>query len=149
MTDISSKHAVVSWAPYMLYMMLVDMRNLTRMLPEDKKEGVTADADSISASIQGFRIGIRVIERVPYTRISLADDGAPFRFNLDLCFDPSDEPGKTDFYIRAGADLNIMMKAFLGPKIKEALDKIVDTLVDASEGRMPEGFDPSKYGVNV
>ena len=29
---------------------------------------------------------------------------------------------------------------------KDALDKVVDSLVDMSEGRMPEGFDPSMFG---
>ena len=110
---------------------------------------MTADFDTISAEVQGFRIGVKVAERVPYTRISFEDDGAPFKFNIDLCFDPASEPGKTDFHIRCGADLNLMMKAFLGPRIKEGLDKMVDAMVDMSEGRMPEGFDPSKYGVNV
>ena len=38
-----------------------------------------------------------------------------------------------------------MMKTLLGGKIKDALDKIVDSLVAMSEGRMPEGFDPSMY----
>ena len=44
------------------------------------------------------------------------------------------------------ADLNFMMKALLGGKIKEALDKVVDALVAMSEGRMPEGVDPSMFG---
>ena len=43
------------------------------------------------------------------------------------------------------ADLNLMMKMMLSGKIKEALDKVVDGLVDASNGKMPEGFDPSKW----
>ena len=34
----------------------------------------------------------------------------------------------------------------LGGKIKEALDKVVDALVAMSEGRMPEGVDPSMFG---
>ena len=38
-----------------------------------------------------------------------------------------------------------MMKTLLGSKLKDGLDKVVDGLVDMSEGRMPEGFDPSKY----
>ena len=38
-----------------------------------------------------------------------------------------------------------MMKALLGGKIKDALDKVVDALVALSEGRMPEGIDPSMY----
>ena len=34
-----------------------------------------------------------------------------------------------------------MMKALLGSKIQEALDKVVDSLVAVSEGRKPEGMD--------
>ena len=41
------------------------------------------------------------------------------------------------------AELNFMMKTLLGGKIKDGLDKVVDALVAMSEGRMPEGFDPS------
>ena len=40
-----------------------------------------------------------------------------------------------------------MMKMMIGGKIKDGLDKIVDGIVDASNGKMPEGFDPSKFNV--
>ena len=56
--------------------------------------------------------------------------------------------GRTDFWIEASADLNFMMKAMLGGKIKEGLDKIVDGLVAVSEGRAPEGVDPSMFKGN-
>ncbi|MBQ6687664.1 MAG: hypothetical protein IJN02_00355 [Bacteroidales bacterium] len=139
--EIKSKRAVVSKPPYQLYMAFTDMRNFVQFLPEDKKEGVTADYDSIQAVVQGFNIGVKVTERVPYSRIGFADDGAPFRFSLTLHFDPAADPDKTDFQIMLDADLNFMMKTLLGSRLKEALDKVVDTLVDMSEGRMPEGFD--------
>ena len=61
--EIKSKKAVVSKAPHELYMAFVDMRNFVNFLPEDKKEGVTADYDSIHAEVQGFNIGLKVIER--------------------------------------------------------------------------------------
>ena len=32
-----------------------------------------------------------------------------------------------------------------GGKIKSGLDKVVDGLVDVSNGKMPEGFDPSQF----
>ena len=60
-------------------------------------------------------------------------------------FDPSTDPYKTDYHISLDADLNFMMKTLLGSKLKDGLDKVVDGLVAMSEGRMPEGFDPSKY----
>ena len=40
-----------------------------------------------------------------------------------------------------------MMKMMLGSKLQQALDQVVDSLVAASEGRMPEGFDPSQFGL--
>ena len=58
-TEISSKHAVVSRAPYMLYMAFTDMRNFAQMVPEDKKNefGLQADYDSVHAVVQGFNVG--------------------------------------------------------------------------------------------
>ena len=143
MADFKSKRAVVSRAPYELYMVFVDMRNFVQFLPEDKKAGVNADYDSIQAEVQGFNIGIRVKDRTPYSKIEYMDDGAPFKFRIILHFDPASDPYKTDFQIEVEAELNFMMKTFLGGKIKDALDKVVDSLVAMSEGRMPEGVDPS------
>ncbi len=146
MTDISSKHAIVSWAPYMLYMMLVDMRNLTRMLPEDKKQMVNADYDTLTASVQGFNVGVKVHERVPYSRISFVDWGAPFGFHVDVNFAPAPgDPYKTDLSVNLQADMNFMMKMMLEKKLKESLDKVVDSIAAVSEGRMPEGVDPSMF----
>ena len=144
MVNYKSKKAVVSKAPYELYMAFVDMRNFIQFLPEDKKADVTADYDSIHASVQGFNIGVRVTDRVPYSRIAFADDGAPFKFALQMHFNPATDPYKTDFQIELDADLNFMMKTLLGSKIQGALDKVVDSLVDVSEGRVPEGVDLSK-----
>lgn len=143
-TEIKSKHAVVSKQPFELYMAFVDMRNFVNFLPEDKKKDITADYDSIKAVVQGFSIGVRVSERVPYSRIDFQDDGAPFSFAFSMFFDATPE-GKTDFHIEFSAELNLMMKMVLGSKLQQALDKVVTGLADASEGKMPEGFDPSMY----
>ena len=144
MVNYKSKKAVVSKAPYELYMAFVDMRNFIQFLPEEKKADVTADYDSIHASVQGFNVGVRVTDRVPYSRIAFADDGAPFKFALQMHFNPAADPYKTDFQIELDADLNFMMKTLLGSKIQGALDKVVESLVDVSEGRVPEGVDLSK-----
>ena len=111
MTEITSKHGLVSRSPFELYMTFVDMRNFLHFLPEDKRDSVTADYDTLSATVQGFKIGVMVRERVPYSKISFVDDGAPFSFSGALFFDavPS-EPGKTDFHLELSADLNLMMK---------------------------------------
>ena len=144
--EIKSKRAIVSKAPYELYMAFVDMRNFVQFIPEDKKGDVTADFDSIHATVQGFNVGVKVAQRTPYSRIEFADDGAPFQFRLAMHFNAaSADPYKTDFQIVLEAELNFMMKTLLGGKLKDALDKVVDGLVAMSEGRMPEGIDPSMY----
>lgn len=143
MVNYQSKKAVVSKAPYELYMAFVDMRNFVNFLPEDKKADVTADYDTVHVMVRGFNIGVKVTDRIPYSKIEFADDGAPFQFRLTMHFDPAGDPYKTDFHISLDADLNFMMKTLLGSKIQGALDKVVDSLVDLSEGRMPEGVDLS------
>ena len=145
MAEFRSKKTLVSKAPYELYMAFVDMRNFVQFLPEDKRADVTADYDSIHAVVQGFSIGVRVKERVPYSRIEFVDDGAPFKFFLTLHFNAAADPYKTDFEIVVDAELNFMMKTLLGSKIKDALDKVAQSLAAVSEGRMPEGIDPSMY----
>lgn len=145
-TEIKSRHAIVSRHPSELYMGFVDMRNFVQFLPEDRKKDIEADYDSIRGTVQGFNVGIRVADRVPYSRIDFKDDGAPFHFSVSMFFDPAPETGKTDFHIEFSADLNFMMKMLLGSKLQEALDKVVSSLAEVSEGRMPEGFDPSEYG---
>lgn len=140
-TNIESKTAVVSKSPAELYMSFVDMRNFLQFLPEDKKEGVIADYDSIHATVQGFDVGVKINERVPYSRIDFSDDGAPFQFNVSMHFDAaSSDPYKTSFHIEFNAELNLMMKMMIGKKIKKGLDKMVEGLAAVSEGRLPDGI---------
>ena len=146
MTEISSKHATVLRAPYVLYMAFVDMRNFKSMLPPDKQESLQADYDTLTAQVQGYNVGVKVEDRVPYSRISFMDWGSPFAFHIDVLFDAcGGDPDKTDLHIDVKADLNFMMNMLLGNRIKEALDKIVDSIAAISEGRMPEGVDPSMF----
>lgn len=143
---INSKHRSVARAPYMLYMPFSDMRNFVAMLPEDKKQGVEADYDSIRGTVQGFSVGVRVEERRPYSRIVYKDDGAPFQFTVNICFDADGgNPDSTDFHVDIEADLNFMMKMLLGNKLQDAVDKMVDAVADMAMGKMPEGIDPSMY----
>ena len=144
LTKIESKHGTVPRQPAELYMAFSDMRNFIQFLPEDKKEGVTAEYDTLQASIQGLSIGVKVHERVPYSRIEFVDYGAPFAFHVVLYFDPSAaDPFKTDFHILVEAELNLMMKMMLSGKIKEALDKVVDGMEDPSKFQMRDVGSPA------
>ncbi len=149
--QFKSKHGIVSRYDSELYMSFTDMRNFAAMLPEDKKQGVTATFDTIHANVKGFSIGVKITRREPWSFIEMQDDGAPFKFTAEFHFDPAGEPEKTDFYIVVYAELNAMAKVMIGKKLQQALDQVVDGLVAVSEGRMPEGiptdFDLSKINL--
>jgi len=120
-------------------MAFTDMRNFAQMVPQDKvKAEITADFDNLTATVQGFRIGVRVDERQPYQLIRISSFESPVEFVAVLHFQPSQLPGRTDFWIDLDANLNFMMKTMLGSKLQQVIDKMVDSLVDASEGRMPQ-----------
>ena len=84
----------------------------------------------------GHRPGLQ--DREPYSLIRLSSADSPVEFVAALHFLPSDTPGRTEFYIDLDANLNLMMRSLLGSKIQQGLDKVVDGLVAASEGRMPD-----------
>ena len=118
MTEYKSKTGTVSRQPYELYMAFTDLSNFKNMLPEDKRDAVTADYDTLTATVQGMSIGVKVHQRVPYSKIELVDWGAPLAFHATLFFDPAhSDPFKTDFHIELEADLNFMMKMIIGSKI--------------------------------
>ena len=123
-------------------MAFCDMRNFKNLAQAGAQAGVQAesqaDYDTLSREVQGFRIGVRVDERQPYDVIRIISSESPVEFVAALHFDASPIPGKTDFSIVLDANLNFMMKSMLGGKIQKGLDKAVDTLVDISEGRMPQ-----------
>lgn len=145
MAEFNSKHGSLAIAPSQAFMMFADLRNFGAMVPEDKKEMAEFDYDTVKVNVQGFQIGVRVSEREPYSLIALEDDGAPFSFRVELHFDEASSASETDFHIDVQADLNFMMKMMLGGKIKDALDKIVDTFSDATRGHFPEGFNPEEF----
>lgn len=144
-----SKHGIVSKSPEELFMVFTDLRNFTSMLPANMKNDVTADYDNIAISVQGFKIAIKVDSREPYSCIRFSTTDSPLHFSAAIHFDRTSDPMKTDFWLAVDTELNFMMKAMLGGRIKDALDKVVDGLVAASEGRMPEGmpadFDPKNF----
>lgn len=136
----TSKHGDVSKCPEELYMVFSDLSNFARMVPPGVQADVQADFNNLSATVQGMTIAVRVDDRQPYRLIRIGSAQSPLEFVAVLHFEPSMVPGHTDFFIDLDANLNFMLKAMLGSKLQEAIDKLVDGLVAASEGRMPAGM---------
>ncbi len=119
-------------------MTFTDLRNFAQMVPQGRVQAdIQADFDTLSVTVQGFKIGVRVDDREPYRLIRLGSSESPVEFVGVLHFEPSPIPGRTDFWIDLDANLNFMMKTMLGGRLQDALDQMVDSLVDVSEGRIP------------
>lgn len=126
-------------------MAFTDLRNFAQMVPAGQfKAEIEADYDTLSVVVQGFRVSVRVDEREPYRLIRIGSAESPVEFVGVLHFEPSAVPGRTDFWIDLDANLNFVMKTMLGGKVQAMLDKMVDSLVDVSEGRMPQM--PDNFG---
>lgn len=91
--------------------------------------------DSLSFEYAGYTIRIDIKEKVPFSRIVLANgEGAPFAFTVTVNLNQLENPAQCEMWIDAEADLNFMMRSLLGGKIQQGLDQAIDAF---STGKMP------------
>lgn len=141
-TQVTGKVIQVKIPAHTLYSIFSDMNNLVRNLPEEKREEVKTTQDTIEGKVQGFSMGMRIIERNPFSSVTYEQFGnSPFKFNLVLHFEATDV-AVTDFHIELDAELNFMMKTLIGGKMQELVDKITEGLSMAFEGKMPADMKP-------
>ena len=140
-TEVKGKSVVIDRQPAVLYSSLSDLRTLVSGLPDDKKQMITATEDTISANVQGISLGLKVAERVPFSRVVMQQDGqSPFEFAMKLCFDTvdgvsQDADCRTSFHIELSAELNMMLKMMLGGKLQGLVDSFTDMVADAASGK--------------
>ena len=60
-----SKHGVVALPQEQLYMSFTDLRMLVQNVPAEYRDSVEADYDTIKATVKGFTIAVKVVERSP------------------------------------------------------------------------------------
>ena len=101
---------------------------------QDKVEEWSATEDTCSFKVKGFKVALRIVERVDNKHIKITSDqqegGLPvdFAFWLQL-----HEVSDADTRIRMvlHAELNMMMRMMVGSKIQGGLDKAVEGLAMA------------------
>lgn len=147
-TNVRGKDIVLKQPPVNIFSAFSDLRNFSRALPPDMKDKVQVDKDSISGEAGGIRMGVRVDERVPFSLVSLKDDGqSPFPFRISFHMEPMGLDS-TLFHIELSAELNMMMKMMLGSKLQELVDKLSEQLEKAvMNGAAPDmnDFKPENF----
>jgi len=138
MTDVFGKEVLIKRTPYEIFSVFSNLSYFVMNLPEDMKNKVTADADSIVANVKGMNVGIRIEERIPYSLIVMKDEGkSPFPFKVKFHLSPVGLDS-TLFQIEVNAELNTMMKMMLGGKLQSAVDKMTEQIEKAVSGEMPD-----------
>lgn len=128
MQEYISKQQQILRPAGQIYAAMSRFDNLTPALA-DKVEEWHADEEHCSFKVKGFTVRLRMSERVEPKHIKIEADeaGAPFDFAFWIQLH---EVSQSDTRIRLvlHADLNMMMRMMLGGKIREGLDKAVETL---------------------
>lgn len=142
-TEVKGKTITVEQPAHLLYSGFSDMRNFLRAVPPEKAADITATEDTIEGEVKGFRMGIKVAQRHPFTSLVFEPFGnAPFPFTISVFFQAVDIR-KTEFHMEISAELSFMIKAMIGSKLQEVVDQLTDQLALAFSGKMdPAGFDP-------
>ena len=116
-----------------LFAIFSDLTNFTRGLPKEQldKAVVVASADSIRGKMQGFEIGIKVGEKIPFSVVKYESFGPspiPFRIYVRI-----EDAGALEslFNIEIEAELSGMFKMMLGGKLQEAVNQLTDRLESA------------------
>ena len=111
----------VKYVPYsqeQVFNKLSDLSNLESVRDKlaDKVQGMEFDSDSLSFTVQGISITLRIIEREPYKCVKFESEKSPVPMNLWIQILP----------VEAGQ--NMFMKAMVTKPLQDGVDKLAEML---------------------
>lgn len=131
--------STVKYVPYSqerVYNKLEDLNNLAALKERfeqvrekvgDKIQDVSFDRDSLTLTVQGMNVTLRIIEREPCKCIKFEGDKSPIPVNLWVQILPAaEDQAKMKVTIRA--EVNMFMKAMVTKPLQEGVEKIADML---------------------
>lgn len=129
MAQFESNVKFVPYSQERVYNKLSDLNNLegVRERLGDKVQGLDFDSDTLTFTVQGITIALRIIEREPYKCIKFESDQSPIPLNLWIQMLPvTSEQAKLKVTIRA--EVNMFMKAMVTKPLQEGVEKLADML---------------------
>ncbi len=132
-THIDGRVVRIAHPPVTLYSLFTDLTNFTRNFPAEMREkaDISTTPDTLLAKVQGFEIGMRISERVPYSLVKYEQYGSspiPFEFTVKLT-DVGN--GSCEFQLTMDSELSGMFKMMLECKLREMVDKVTDGIESA------------------
>ena len=136
MAQFESSVKFVPYSQERVYNKLEDLNNLSgikerleqvREKVGDKIQDITFDRDSLTLTVQGMNVTLRIIEREPCKCIKFEGDHSPIPLNLWIQMLPvTSEQAKLKVTIRA--EVNMFMKAMVSKPLQEGVEKLAEML---------------------
>lgn len=136
MAQFESNIKYVPYSQERVYNKLEDLNNLAALKERfeqvrekvgDKIQDMSFDRDSLTLTVQGMNVTLRIIEREPCKCIKFEGDKSPIPVNLWIQVLPvTSEQAKLKVTIRA--EVNMFMKAMVTKPLQEGVEKIADML---------------------
>lgn len=122
----------VKYVPYtqeQVFNKLSDLSNLESVREKlaDKVQGLEFDSDTMSFTVQGISITLRIIERDPYKCIKFESDKSPVPLNLWIQILPADVE-QAKLKVTISAEVNVFMKGMISKPLQDGVDKLADML---------------------
>lgn len=135
MTTYQSDIKTISSSEEMVFGILSDLSNLKKVAdnPEfsSKVNDLQYDTDSVSFAVPGFgRLGLRISERLPFSKIRMISENAPVSLNIEVNLNALSTT-ETSMQLVLNADLPPMIKMMVGNKLQDGVNAIADLLARA------------------
>ena len=136
MVQFESNVKHVPYSQERVYGKLEDLNNLALLKERleqmreklgDKIQDVTFDRDSLTLTVQGMNVTLRIIEREPCKCIKFEGEKSPIPMNLWIQILPvSEDQAKMKVTVRA--EVNMFMKTMVSKPLQEGVEKLADML---------------------
>lgn len=136
MVQFESNVKHVPYSQERVYGKLEDLNNLALLKERleqmreklgDKIQDVTFDRDSLTLTVQGMNVTLRIIEREPCKCIKFEGEKSPIPMNLWIQILPVSE-GQAKMKVTVRAEVNMFMKAMVSKPLQEGVEKLADML---------------------
>ncbi|MGL5938718.1 MAG: SRPBCC family protein [Phocaeicola sp.] len=136
MAQFESSIKPIAYSQERIYTKLSDLNNLSSVKErlaglkeqlDGKIQEIEFDSDTITFTVQGMKITLRIIEREPCKCIKFESENSPLPLNLWIqIVQDGEENAKLKVTIRA--EVNMFMKTMVTKPLQEAANKIADML---------------------
>ena len=128
MTTFESKITPLKGSQEKLFDVLSDFNNLSRFegnIPEnDSIKNLVYEKDRCEITVNPVgKIGVRIIERIPYSQINLQSENSPIKFTMSINLQEVTED-ETQLKIIVAADLNPLLKGMVGTPLQKFIDML-------------------------